>query len=53
MSRISTHHEDYIEGLLALAELHEATDTLLPLTVEADLMREGVFLSLPNDEYED
>lgn len=37
--------EERIDVLLAVAGSYQDHDTLVPLSVETDLMREGVFLS--------
>lgn len=44
--------EARIDALLAVASVHDAADTIIPLAVETDLMREGVFLSLNDGDLE-
>lgn len=43
---------DYIDELLAVAGMNQEVLGYVPLSIESDLMREGVFLSLSNYENE-
>lgn len=51
MSR-DVHSDRRIDDLLALAGLHQQALRVVPLATETDLMREGVFLSLTNEDFD-
>lgn len=46
------HTDRRIDDLLALAGLHQQALRVVPLSTETDLMREGVFLSLTNEDFD-